>query len=71
VGDQYFPTAEELAQDSVPEHFVKERDFTEEVVEAAEVEDRNRQVFVKPMKSDEVQSPAAPATESVVDSSKK
>ena len=53
AGDPYIPTPEELEKNKVPEHFVKERDFTEDIVADAETEDRNRQVFIKPAKADE------------------
>ena len=60
-GDLYKPSPEELSEKDptqIPEHFVRERDFSEELVEVADMEDRNRKVFVKPTKADEVQSPA-------------
>ena len=59
AGDPYLPTEDELKADKVPEHFVKEQDYSEELVELAEIEDRNRTVFVKPTKADEVTAPNA------------
>jgi hypothetical protein len=50
AGDPYNPGADEINGNSIPEHFVKERDFSDDLVEAAETEDRNRQVFIKPSK---------------------
>lgn len=61
-GDLYAPSIEEMDENhpaQIPEHFVKERDFSADLVEEAEREDRTRTVFVKPMKADEVHSPAA------------
>ena len=60
-GMEYLPSDEERKNaDLIPEHFVEERDFSDDLVDEAEAEDRNRQVFIKPLKADEVQSPAAP-----------
>jgi hypothetical protein len=58
-GDEFVPSPEELSNpDLIPEHFVSERDFSDELVLDAETEDRNRQVFIKPVKADEVSGPA-------------
>lgn len=51
-GQEYIPTADELENDIVPEHFVKERDFSQEAVEQAEIDDRERTAIVKPMKKE-------------------
>jgi hypothetical protein len=45
------PTADELEGGIVPEHFVKERDYSAEAVEQAEIDDRARTAVVKPMKA--------------------
>jgi hypothetical protein len=50
IGGEYHPTAEEL-KNGLPDSFVKEKDFTSEAIEAAEIEDRGRQVFIQPLKA--------------------
>jgi hypothetical protein len=53
AGQEYKPTPDEIENDKVPEHFVKERDYSVELVEEAEVADRERTAVVKPAKKKE------------------
>lgn len=53
IGDEYQPTPEELKV-GLPESFVREKEFTAEAIEAAEIVDRSRQVFITPQKSKDV-----------------
>jgi hypothetical protein len=50
-GDSYEPTEEEVKKGAIPEHFVKAKEFSPDMVESAEVEDRARVVFIKPNKA--------------------
>jgi len=63
AGDKYIPSTDELDESKpeiqIPEHFVADKDFSGELVEEAEIEDRNRQVFIKPTKVEDVTSPAS------------
>ena len=52
-GQEYNPTPYEVENDVVPEHFVKERDFSQEAVDQAEITDRERTAVVKPMKKED------------------
>lgn len=53
VGDKYVPTAQEVKDKSVcPRHFVLDKDFSEEVVETASLEDiKLRKVNIKARKT--------------------
>jgi|GEM_PF-5106795 hypothetical protein len=50
TGDEYRPSPEDL-KNGLPDSFVKEKDFTADAIEAAEIEDRSRQVFIQPQKA--------------------
>jgi hypothetical protein len=54
AGDIYEPTTEEVRTNTIPEHFIKEKEFTPDLVKTAEEEDRSRVVFVKPNKAPEI-----------------
>jgi hypothetical protein len=49
-GDPYVPTAEEIENNSIPEHFVKSAEFSPDAVVNAEKEDRLRTAVIKPEK---------------------
>lgn len=53
TGDSYTPTAEEIKSQTVPRHFVKDREFSDDLVISAAKEDMMaRKVSVKAKKAD-------------------
>jgi len=54
INESYTPTKEEVEEDTIPRHFIK--NITPEDVEAAAEEDKlKRKVTVKPQKAEDVQ----------------